>query len=296
MEYDIIFIRSYHFRRWLFMKYNKDLFINNVKYLISYDYEPEITIRLKDDSSVFIIAYKDFTDITIGNDETIKLEKIEDVFNIINFDFVLEIEGDIDFEFPVEVQSIVHNGDLWIDAVSPKQVINKYKKQHFMFRSIMLVCVMIIFAYFLITILNCETFDISAIIACSVFAGSIGVILIFFTSFDIRRNKLLKRYYGEVSEEDKIIAKELLDKIKVVDNNKYDFFYLLRCDYDDLDNERILKLLIEGKKVYIGFYEPLKMIEQEVLSNNNDNKFNDIEFNNYIFELVKLLERNLCDI
>ena len=37
------------------MKYNKDLFINNVKYLISYDYEPEITIKLKDESRVFII-------------------------------------------------------------------------------------------------------------------------------------------------------------------------------------------------------------------------------------------------
>ena len=111
------------------MKYNKDLFINNVKYLISYDYEPEITIRFKDDSSVFVIAYKDFIDITIGNDETIKLEKIEDVFNYIDFDSIVEIEGDIDFEFPVKVQSIVYNGDLWIDVVSPKQVINKYKKQ-----------------------------------------------------------------------------------------------------------------------------------------------------------------------
>ena len=27
-----------------------------------------------------------------------------------------------------------------------------------------------------------------------------------------------------------------------------------------------------------------------------DNKYNDIEFNNYIIELVKLLERNICDI
>lgn len=110
------------------MKYNKDLFINNVKYLISYDYEPEITIKLNDDSSVFIIAYKDFIDITIGNDETIKLGKIEDVFNLIDFDSIVEIEGDIDFEFPIEVQSIVVDGELWIDAVSPKQIINKYKK------------------------------------------------------------------------------------------------------------------------------------------------------------------------
>ena len=278
------------------MKYNKDLFINNVKYLISYDYEPEITIRLKDDSSVFIIAYKDFIDITIGNDETIKLGKIEDVFNYIDFDSIVEIEGDIDYEFSIETQSIVVDGELWIDAVSPKQVINKYKKQHTVFRLIMMVYLMILLAYYIITILKCETFDISAIIACSVFVGSIGIIIGFFALFDVKRNKLLKKYYGTVSEEDKAIAKGLLENIKIVDNNEYDFFHLFHYDTNDLMVKQSLKLLIKGKKVYIGAYDPIKTIEQELLTNNADNKYNDIEFNNYIIELVKLLERNLCDI
>lgn len=278
------------------MKYNKELFINNVKYLTLYDYEPEITIRLKDGSSVFIIAYKDFIDITIDNNETIKLEKIEDVFNLIDFDSIVEIEGDIDFEFPVEVQSIVHNGDLWIDAVSPKQVINKYKKQIAVFSITYLIYILFVFAYFLITMLNCETFDTSAIIACSVFGGSIVIIMIFFTIYDIRRNKLLKKYYGIVSEEDKNIAKKLSYKIQVVDKNEYDFFDLFHYDTDDLMVKQSLKLLIKGRKVYIGAYDPIKNIEQELINNNSDNKYNDIEFNNYIFELVKLLERNLCDI
>ena len=278
------------------MKYNKDLFINNVKYLISYDYEPEITIRLKDDSSVFIIAYKDFIDITIGNDETIKLGKIEDVFNYIDFDSIVEIEGDIDYEFSIETQSIVVDGELWIDAVSPKQVINKYKKQHTVFRLIMMVYLMILLAYYIITILKCETFDISAIIACLVFVGSIGIIFGFFALFDVKRNKLLKKYYGTVSEEDKAIAKGLLENIKIVDNNEYDFFHLFHYDTNDLMVKQSLKLLIKGKKVYIGAYDPIKTIEQELLTNNADNKYNDIEFNNYIIELVKLLERNLCDI
>ena len=271
------------------MKYNKDLFINNVKYLISYDYEPEITIRLKDDSSVFVIAYKDFIDITIGNDEIIKLGKIEDVFNYVDFDSIVEIEGDIDFEFPVKVQSIVHNGDLWIDAVSPKQVINKYKKQHTVFRLIMIVYLMIHLAYFIITILKCETFDISAIIACLVFFGSIGVFLGFFALFDVKRNKLLNKYYGTVSEEDKTIAKGLLENIKIVDNNEYDFFDLFHYDTDDLMVKQSLKLLIKGKKVYIGAYDPIKTIEQELLTNRTDNKYIDTEFNEYILELVKLL-------
>ena len=278
------------------MKYNKDLFINNVKYLISYDYEPEITIRLKDDSSVFVIAYKDFTEITIGNDETIKLEKIEDVFNYIDFDSIVEIEGDIDFEFPIEVQSIVHNGDLWIDADSPKKVINRFKKELLIFRIILVTVVMIAFACLLIIITRNESFDLEDIIVCSTFGGITVLSMIFFTIYDIRRNKLLKKYYGTVSEEDKIIAKELLDKIKIVDNNKYDFFDLFHYDTDDLMVKQALELIIKGKKVYIGIYDPIKIIEQELLMNNTNNKYNDTEFNYYIFELVKLLERNLCDI
>ena len=278
------------------MKYNKDLFINNVKYLISYDYEPEITIKLNDDSSVFIIAYKDFTDITIGNDETIKLEKIEDVFNLIDFDSILEIEGDIDYGFPIETQSIVVDGELWIDADSPKKVISRFKKELLIFRIILVTVVMIAFACLLIIITRNESFDLEDIIVCSTFGGITVLSMIFFTIYDIRRNKLLKKYYGTVSEEDKIIAKELLDKIKIVDNNKYDFFDLFHYDTDDLMVKQALELLIKGKKVYVGIYDPIKIFEQELINNNADNKYNDMEYNNYIFELIKLLERNLCDI
>lgn len=71
---------------------------------------------------------------------------------------------------------------------------------------------------------------------------------------------------------------------------------MFHYDTDDLMVKQALELIIKGKKVYIGIYEPIKIIEQELLTNNTNNKYNDIEFNNYIIELVKLLERNLCDI
>ena len=112
------------------MKYNKDLFINNVKYLISYDYEPEITIRLKDDSSVFVIAYKDFIDITIGNDETIKLEKIEDVFNYIDFDSIVEIEGDIDFEFLWKANLLFITGIYGLMQIHQSKLLVGLKKKY----------------------------------------------------------------------------------------------------------------------------------------------------------------------
>lgn len=155
---------------------------------------------------------------------------------------------------------------------------------------------MIAFPCLLIIITRNESFDLEDIIVFSTFGGITVLTMIFFTIYDIRRNKLLKKYYGTVSEEDKIIAKGLLENIKIVDNNEYDFFDLFHYDTDDLMVKQALELLIKGKKVYVGIYDPIKTIELALINNNADNKYNDIKFNNYIIELVKLLERNLCDI
>ena len=54
------------------MKYEKDLFIENLKYLISYNCEPEITLKLSNNDSVFLIAYKEFIELTTSNGNNIK--------------------------------------------------------------------------------------------------------------------------------------------------------------------------------------------------------------------------------
>ena len=278
------------------MKYSKDLFLYNLKYLVSYDCEPEITFKLKNNNSVFIVAYKDYTDITVESNETIRIEKVEDLFNLIDFDSVTKIEGEINFEFPIETQSIVVDGVLWIDGTLPNQVISKFKRELFIFRTILLTALMIALACFLIVIPHNDNFGLDDIIMCSVLGVAALITLLFFTIYDIRRNRIIKKYYGSVSEEDKIIAKEFLDKIQVVDNNEYDFINLFHYDIDDLAVKQSLKSLIKGKKVNIGLYDPIKAVKYEIETNNIDDKYSDIEFNNYIFELISLLERNLCDI
>lgn len=278
------------------MKYSKDLFLYNLKYLVSYDFEPEITIKLKNNNSVFIVAYKDYIDITVESNETIRTEKVEDIFNLIDFDSVTKIEGELNFEFPIETQSVVVDGVLWIDATLPNQVISKFKRELFVFRTILLTALTIALACFLIVISHNDNFGLDDIIMCSVLGVAALITLLFFTIYDIRRNRIIKKYYGSVSEEDKIIAKELLDKIQVVDNNEYDFFNLFHYDIDDLAVKQSLKSLIKGKKVNIGLYDPIKAVKYEIETNNIDDKYSDIEFNNYIFELISLLERNLCDI
>ena len=205
------------------MKYNKQLFIDNINYLVKYDYEPEITITLKNDKKIFLIAYKEWIDLTLPSDEVIKLSRIEELFNYIDINEVVEIYDDIDHRFPIETQSIIVDNKLWIDGELPKDVFKKYKKHFSIYKWIMVLSTIVLVAYTLITVSNATKFDLPVIIACSVFVISIILGMLGLTLFQIKRKKIIKKYYGIVLEEDKLIAKQLLEEIDVLDN-EYDFF------------------------------------------------------------------------
>ena len=173
-------------------------------------------------------------------------------------------------------------------------IIEKFKKQIAIFKTINLISLLAIFVYCMLTILQCETFDTNAVIACSTFAGSIVICLLLSTFFDIKRNRILLKYYGEVDEADRNTAKALLEQIHIVNKNEYDFYDMLGCDTADLPIPITLKLLARGKRIHVELYEPIKEIEQEIKSNKQ--KYTDEDFNCFIYALVLLLERNVCDI
>lgn len=276
------------------MKYDKQLFINNLTYLTRYDYEPEVTVKLNNHDTIFIVAYKDFVDITMG-ESTVKLAKVEEILDYVNFDNVVEMECDtINLQLPVQSQSIVVDGKLYIRPY-PTKLVQKHKKQIKLFGIITPPCIIAALTYLIITILNCDTFDTSAIVACSVLGGVFVVCSVFFTIFDTQRNKLLKQYFDPVSEEDRLLANELLSKVKILDRCEYDFYSIFRFDLDDVGIQQTLKLLSKGKRIYVDEFNMLKMVEQELLTNNTNNKYNDLEINNYISDVANLLERNLCD-
>ncbi len=178
-----------------------------------------------------------------------------------------------------------------------KQIeINKLKKQRQLFAAIFVACTISLFVYFIVTILNSPTFNVTVIVACSIYFGSVLVGVLILTIFEHKRYSIIKKYYGTVSEEDKERAKNLLSKISIVDKNEYDLYDVLRMDDQTEIIAMVLKLLAKGKKVYIGLYDPIKDIEQELINSKDSNQYNDIEYNSFIFELMPLLENNLCDI
>ncbi|MDE5855468.1 MAG: hypothetical protein K2H06_00310, partial [Anaeroplasmataceae bacterium] len=91
-------------------------------------------------------------------------------------------------------------------------------------------------------------------------------------------------------------AEGLLQSMSVFDNNDYDLYAILRCDTSDLKLKSTLKQLIKGKKIAKSLYESYKAIGNELKSNSDLNKYNDEDYNNFIFELTELLESNLYEL
>lgn len=277
------------------MKYNKKLFIDNINYLVKYDYEPELTITLKNDKKIFLIAYKEWIDLTLPSDEVIKLSRIEELFNYIDINEVVEIQDGIDHQFPIETQSIIVDNKLWIDGELPKDVFKKYKKHFSVYLWTMVLYDIGLLIYFVATVLNANKFDLPVIIACSVFVISIIMGMLGITLFEIKRKKIIKKYYGIVLEKDKLIAKQLLEEIDVLDN-EYDFFDKFKFDEEEVVVEQCLKLVVKGKKVYKGLSDIIFDINNEIKNNNIDNKYSDIKYNKYIENFCNLIERNNVDI
>ena len=269
--------------------------IDNINYLVKYNYEPEITIILKNDKKIFLIAYKEWIDLTLPSDEVIKLSRIEELFNYIDINEVVEIYDDIDHRFPIETQSIIVDNELWIDGELPKDVFKKYKKHFSVYQCTMILYVIGLLVYFVATVLNANKFDLPVIIACSVFVISIILGMLGLTLFQIKRKKIIKKYYGIVLEEDKLIAKQLLEEIDVLDN-EYDFYDKFKFDEEEVVVKQCLKLVVKGKKVYKGLSDIIFDINNEIKNNNIDNKYSDIKYNKYIENFCNLIERNNVDI
>lgn len=111
------------------MMYDAEIFVSNINYLTLHGYEPEITIHLTNNQSVFVIAYWDFVELTNEANVTTRFHQIQDILSVIDFENVIDIEGDIDFLLPVQSQSVVVDGKLWFNASSPKRTKERKRRR-----------------------------------------------------------------------------------------------------------------------------------------------------------------------
>lgn len=266
----------------------KDIFINNINYLIKYDYELEFTIYV-DNNEYFIILYKDY--IELNTDTTYKLDNIEELFNYIDFDSITKIDSYVDFNFPIEKQSIVVDGKLWINAITPTYELNRFKKifDNVRYTGAILIIVFLI-AFSVSLFINKDLTGIT-----SIYGILLLIVVVFLLSIFLlfrKRTILINTYYDKITEDDKEKAKKLLDKINIIDENEYDLYDALHIEEESIIIKNILKDIVKGNRIYIVHYKLIKSIEELI----KEEKYNDINYNNYVHELCVLLERNTCDI
>ena len=170
-------------------------------------------------------------------------------------------------------------------------VIESFKKTDAIYKNVSSVAMLGAVLYFIISVLINDTFNTAVIISCVVFVVVAGLLFVFSVLLGKKRNKLIEEYYGTVSEEDKQKAISLLEKVNSV--NKV-YYYYDGPNPRTIDLSLPLKQIANGKKVFVGIYEPIKSLEQEM--HLDKEKHNDEESNKFIFELIALIEKNISEI
>lgn len=273
-------------------KVSKDLFINNINYLMKYDYGLEFTIVTNCDSfnEYFIVLYEDYIEIN-NNDKSYVVKDVYELLDHIDYNDIAKIDSSLDFNFPFENQSIVKDGKLWFNPTTPTKELKKFNKTY---NVIKLVCVIGNILIFLYTVL----LSIQELLAednnkYNLLIGLTVIVLIIIlyrliSFFDKRKDKIIETYYGVVTDEDKLKAKKLHDNINIIKENKYDISRILKFSNSEEIIEFVLERLSKGNKVHIYYYNNIRKIKELI----QNEKYNDEIYNNYIYELCELLENN----
>ena len=145
--------------------------------------------------------------------------------------------------------------------------------------------------YFIISILMNDTFNLNVIISIAVFVVVAGLLLLFSILLGKKRNRLIEEYYGRVSAEDAQRAADLLEKASALTKV---YYYYDGPNARAIDLAFPLKQIAAGNRVFVGTFEPIKALADEMREDKE--KHADEDINGIIFELVALMENNLSEI
>ncbi|MCM1289235.1 MAG: hypothetical protein NC132_01055 [Corallococcus sp.] len=174
--------------------------------------------------------------------------------------------------------------------------IRKYKKVLLIYRILMCLLAIASLFYLLIVIFTNPDFNTNYIIALSIFGGFTLLSILSFVIYDMKRYKLIEKYYGKVSTEDMKKSKVLLSKIAILKRGEYSFLDSEQFEYDDKMLKLCLKQISKGHKVYFGLVKICSDIKDEIKKSPEKHSIENQYYNTYISELADLFERNSCDI
>lgn len=168
----------------------------------------------------------------------------------------------------------------------------KFKKIKKNFCVISIILLFIVFVFFLVTTC-CKPVNTLDIVAISLFFGYAIFLIIAFAFLDKKRIALIKKYYGVVTQEDRYIAKQLLQEKKIINE------YKGLVDKYEIENfDKILVILLKqlqkGHKVntepvyiFMDLFNAILKDNKEILNN---------EIQQFLTNAFDLFKRNLCDL
>lgn len=189
--------------------------------------------------------------------------------------------------------------------------LNKFKKTRKLFGLIVCGLSLPISAAFLFYIFfSNDKFGKLDAVVYGIYLCFIIAVLISFIVFDVKRTKLIRKYFGKVSAEDAELAKDLYkqaksfkDKFKIIDNTNAMIVDLENkkvnaiVEYNSLHYYKsydavrfVLRFVKLKRKINISWAENLKKLELFL------ERVDDYDFTNYINKLIPLLERNITEI
>jgi hypothetical protein len=172
-----------------------------------------------------------------------------------------------------------------------KNKIESFKKTDTIYKNVSSVAMIGAVLYFVISILMNDTFNTNVIISLIVFAA-LGVLLLACgVLLGKKKRQLIEECYGPVSDEDKQAALALTERVSTI--NKV-YYYYDGPNARAIDLAFPLKQIAAGNRVFVGTYEPIKALADEMREDKD--KHADEDINGIIFELVALMENNLSEI
>ena len=277
------------------MKYNKNVFIHNLEYLVEHGLTPELTLIDKMSKKYHVRAEKTHCDLVVDQQE-IRVRLIEDLFKHFKLFNIVKIESEIDFSYGVEFQSVLFGNELMITSIENEDVIKQAKVSIGKITPVMGVGIIlstIIFFSFAVWADAQPNVDwLYITLFCFAPTLNISGLAILFNSI---QNKWAKKLHS-VNLADKETAKALLKKVKLIRKAKYSFSnvsYNHKEGVSSVFHNALSKISRGIPVLYLGY---LNLLNAKKEIENFPDLYMNQEANAFVFEVVELLQNNMVAI
>lgn len=173
-----------------------------------------------------------------------------------------------------------------------KIALEKHKK---LLKKFKISAIVLMFVIFLIEIIIINLFKdyiiVSGIICVIVMVGYYTTAMGYINA---KNNQIIEKYYHTVIETDVKIANELLENEDLLSFDEYDFLKEDMFDEYDHDIKLCLNEISSGNKVDSILCQLCFKIKETISS--NPYLYNNERYNEYIYKIVELLQRNIVDL